>query len=313
MKQTFWCNQQYYKATLAAIGLAKRGENIDRCFIGESAGGTGQSLFSSHLAAVYSQNHAFIDPNLFHNEEEMRKQLEQFAHCWIITAQEAPETHRHFQQDLYKKFMSADDLAGRKPYGFVAKMMRVTGFKRFETNKIMTFRNVMETNFNSIYRRCLVWKPQPIFVDSTSFGDAYKDPDADGIFQKDPTLRSFLESGPAIAAALIQQHGFESHYSRQECVQMIEDYALSGFTERKVREACGLRPPEDQNRERIYLPKSSATRLTSVICLFFLPFVCLFHSVSLSLSTYTYMYIYIYLSLSVATCDMPCKGNRTYL
>ena len=41
--------------------------------------------------------------------------------------------------------MSADDLAGRKPYGFVTKMMRVTGFKRFETNKIMTFRNVMET------------------------------------------------------------------------------------------------------------------------------------------------------------------------
>ncbi|CAE7506749.1 unnamed protein product [Symbiodinium sp. CCMP2592] len=256
VKQTFWCNQQYYKATLAAIGLAKHGENIDRCFIGESAGGTGQSLFSSHLAAVYSHNHAFIDPNLFHNEEEMRKQLEQFAHCWIITAQEAPETHRHFQQDLYKKFMSADDLAGRKPYGFVTKMMRVCGFKRFETNKIMTFRNVMETNFNSIYRRCLVWKPQPIFVENTSFGDAYKDPDVDGIFEKDPTLRSFLESGPAIAAALQQQHGFESHYSRQDCFQLIEDYALSGLTERKVREACGLRPREDQHHKRIYLPKS---------------------------------------------------------
>ena len=79
VKETFWCNQEYYKATLAAIALAKRGENIDRCFIGESAGGTGQSLFSSHLAAVYGHNHAFVDPNLFHNEEEMRKQLEQFA------------------------------------------------------------------------------------------------------------------------------------------------------------------------------------------------------------------------------------------
>ncbi|CAE7561822.1 unnamed protein product [Symbiodinium sp. CCMP2592] len=166
LKETFWSNQEYYKATLAAIALAKRGENIDRCFIGESSGGTGQSLFSSHLAAVYGHNHAFIDPNLFHNEEEMRKQLEQFTHCWIITAQEAPETHRHFQQDLYKKFMSADDLAGRKPYGFVTKMLRVTGFKRFETNKIMTFRNVMETNFNSIYRRCLVWNPKPIFVET---------------------------------------------------------------------------------------------------------------------------------------------------
>ena len=53
LKETFWCNQDYYKATLAAIALAKRGENIDRCFIGESLGGTGQSLFSSHLAAVY--------------------------------------------------------------------------------------------------------------------------------------------------------------------------------------------------------------------------------------------------------------------
>ena len=73
VKQTFWCNQQYYRAALAAIALAKRGENIDRCFIGESAGGTGQSLFSSHLAAVYSHNRAFIDPNLFHNEEENAK------------------------------------------------------------------------------------------------------------------------------------------------------------------------------------------------------------------------------------------------
>ena len=157
---------------------------------------------------------------------------------------EAPETHRHFQQDLYKKFMSADDLAGRKPYGFVTKMMRVTGFKRIETNKIMTFRNVMEANFNSIYRRCLVWNPKPIFLESTSFGEGYPDPSADGIFQKDPSLRGFFESGPAIAAALEQQHGFESHYPRQACFQMIEDYALSGLTERKVRAACGLPPPE---------------------------------------------------------------------
>ena len=73
----------------------------DRCFIGESSGGTGQSLYSSHLAAVYGHNHPFIDPNLFHNEEEMRKQLESFAHSFIITAQEAPETNGTFQQDLF--------------------------------------------------------------------------------------------------------------------------------------------------------------------------------------------------------------------
>ena len=245
IKETFWCNEDYYKATLAAIALAKRGENVDRCFIGESPGGTGQSLFSTHLAAVYSHNHAFIDPNLFHNEEEMRKQLEQFAHCWIITAQEAPETHRHFQQDLFKKLMSADDLAGRRPYGFVTKMLRVVGFKRFETNKVMTFRNVMEANFNSIYGRCLVWNPKPIFVENTDFGTDYKDPQADDIFQKGPTLRSFLECGPAIAANLEQQHGFEVEVGRQGCVDIIEAYALSGLTERKVRAACGLQPPPE--------------------------------------------------------------------
>ena len=66
----------------------------------------------------------------------------------------------------------------------------------------------MEANFNLIYRRCLVWNPKSIFVESTSFGAGYPDPDNDGIFLKDPSLRNFLESGPATAAALEQQHGF---------------------------------------------------------------------------------------------------------
>ena len=75
LRETFWCNIDFYKCCMAAIALAKRGLNIDRCFIGESPGGAGQSLYSSHIAAVYARNHAFVDPNLFHNEEEMRKQL----------------------------------------------------------------------------------------------------------------------------------------------------------------------------------------------------------------------------------------------
>ena len=245
IRQTFWCNDEFFRATLAAIALAKRGENVDRCFIGESPGGTGQSLFSCLLAATYCHNHAFVDPNLFHNEEELRKQLEQFAHCWIITAQEAPETHRHFQQDLFKKVMSADDLAARRPYGFVTKMLRVVGFKRFETNKMMAFRNVQESNANSILRRCAVWIPRPLFVDETNFGQDYPDPECDGIFQKDPSLRRFLESGPAIAAFIEMQHGFETQNTRDACHAIIENYATSGLTEKKVREACGLQPPQD--------------------------------------------------------------------
>ena len=114
-RETFWCNEDFFTACCAAIALAKRGLNIDRCFIGESAGGTGQSLYSSHLNAVYSQNHAFVDSNLFHNEDEMRKQLEQFAHCCMITAQEAPETNRTFQQDLFKnRFPPTTSLQGSR-------------------------------------------------------------------------------------------------------------------------------------------------------------------------------------------------------
>ena len=100
----------------------------------------------------------------------------------------------------------------------------------------------METNFNSIYRRCLVWNPKPIFVDDIAFGEEYPDPEADGIFLKDPALKAFLESGPAIAAMLKQQHGFETLHSRQVCLQIIEEFARGGITERKMREACGLQP-----------------------------------------------------------------------
>ena len=89
---------------------------MDRCFIGESPGGVGQSLYSSHLNAVYGHNHGFIDPSIWYDDQELRKQIEQFAGCFILTAQEAPETTKRMREDLYKKTMSADGMAGRRPY-----------------------------------------------------------------------------------------------------------------------------------------------------------------------------------------------------
>lgn len=238
--QTFWCNSEFFDCCQAAIGLAKRGENIDRCFIGESGGGAGQGLYSSHLAAVYKHNHAFIDPNLWHNEDELRKQLEQFSSACIITAQEKPESHRPFREDLYKKMVSADDLAARKPYGYVTRMLRVVGWKRIETNDLMSFKNISEANLNSILRRSLVWIPQAVFVDGEYLEKEYSDAHKDGIFPKDPTLRAFLESGPAIGASLQHQLGFELTHSREDCRRLIETYAQAGLTEQKIRKACGL-------------------------------------------------------------------------
>ena len=50
-RQTFWCNIAAFKCCQAAQALAKRGHNVVRIFIGLSAGGVGQSLYSAHLQA----------------------------------------------------------------------------------------------------------------------------------------------------------------------------------------------------------------------------------------------------------------------
>ena len=59
-------------------------------------------------------------------------------------------------------------------------------------------------------------------------------------------------SGPAILAALQLQHAFESTYSRQDCIDMIEHWAYGGgdggLTEQVVRQSCGL-PPRDLRQQ----------------------------------------------------------------
>lgn len=92
--QTFWGNVEVFRCCQAAQALAKRGLNVVRLFIGLSSGGVGQSLFSTHLQAIYCHNFAFFDPQIWFNEEEMRKQVEQLNGCIILTGQETPGTGR---------------------------------------------------------------------------------------------------------------------------------------------------------------------------------------------------------------------------
>ena len=239
-------NKQVFNCCQAAQALAKRGENIDRCFIGISPGGVGQSLYSAHINAVYGMNHAFIDPNIWYDEHELRKQVEQFASCFILTAQEAPETSKRMREDLYKKTMSADGIAGRRPYGYVTRMIELCGWKRMEVNRLMLLKGVTEQNFPSILRRSFLWKPLARFVAQNFLDEHYPDAELDGCFPKDPTLKDFLVSGPAIASSLQLQHGFERTWTREQCRDMIEQYCVlggdSGLTESKMREACGLPP-----------------------------------------------------------------------
>ena len=76
ISQTFWANREVYECMQAAQALALRGENIDRCFMGWSPGGVGQSLYSMFLANMYGSLHVYFDPNIWYHDDELRKQVE---------------------------------------------------------------------------------------------------------------------------------------------------------------------------------------------------------------------------------------------
>ena len=179
----------------------------------------------------------------------MRKQVEQAAGCFILTAQEAPETNKRMREDLFKKTMSADGIAGRRPYGMVTRMIELTGWKRYEVNRMIKFAGVSEENIHSIFRRGFVWKPMARFIDEAIIATHFPDANTAGYFAKDDSLKDFLRSGPCIAAALRLQHGFELKHGRSECAMLIENYASQPLTEDAMRAACSL-PPKHRSADR---------------------------------------------------------------
>ena len=139
--------------------------------------------------------------------------------------------------------MSGDGIAGRKPYGYTTRMFSVVGWKRLEVNRMMVFAGITKANFQSVMRRAFVWKPKARFHPQSVLQQAHADHEKDGHFVADPTLKQFLISSGACAAGLRLQHAFELQHSRDDCVQMIEDYATGGdgfLTEDKMRKACDL-------------------------------------------------------------------------
>ena len=72
-KQTFYKNEHAFQCCMAALAIALRGLNVDRCFWGIGPGGVGQSLFTAHLDAVLGHLHAYLDTNIYYSDEEMRQ------------------------------------------------------------------------------------------------------------------------------------------------------------------------------------------------------------------------------------------------
>ena len=198
--------------------------------------------YSLHLATMYGHNHAFFDPNIWHIDEELRKQVETFAKCFIMTGQEAPETSKKLHVDLYKKTISGDGVMGRKPYGYSTRMFHTIGWTRLEVNRMMQFLGVKNKSFFSMFRRSMVWKAMARFIHKKFLAN-YPDHELDGIFEADPSLNKFLATSQASIAGLKLQWAFESEHNLDECYQLIEDYCNGGdgyLTEDVMRGACGL-------------------------------------------------------------------------
>ncbi|MFM7983827.1 MAG: hypothetical protein ACKPKO_31330, partial [Candidatus Fonsibacter sp.] len=77
--------------------------------------------------------------------------------------------------------MSADGIAGRKPYGIATRMLTLVGWKRLEVNRLMTFSGVRDQNFPSIFCRSLVWKPKARFLSAEYVRSHYPSHEEDGI------------------------------------------------------------------------------------------------------------------------------------
>ena len=100
-------------------------------------------------------------------------------------------------------------------------MVELQGWVRLELNSLLRFTNVQERSFGSILRRSLVWQVFARFYDADYVRKHVPRGSEVGIFPRDPTLKEFLQSGPAIASMLRLQHDFERSHNREQCHALI--------------------------------------------------------------------------------------------
>ena len=77
--------------------------------------------------------HGYLDMNIYHSDDELRKQADQLVGKVVVTGQEAVEgSQRKMREDLYKKHLSGDPVPARMPYAIQTKLVELEGWKRFE-------------------------------------------------------------------------------------------------------------------------------------------------------------------------------------
>jgi len=223
--QTFWGNGLAFECQLAALCLAFRGKNVDRAFWGVGPGGVGQSLFSSHLATLLGRRHAFLHTNVFHTDDELRKQADIMLYSVVIAGQEAVEN-------------------AAKPMR--QRLVGLVGWKRLELNSLLRFTGISEKTLLEHFLQGVVMEYRATFIDEVAFRAAPTDNARHGRFHRDGSLRGFLRFGPPVAATIKILWGFTSEKSGDTRVDLIEACVLrggyKGLAWASMRLACGLPP-----------------------------------------------------------------------
>ena len=108
------------------------------------------------IVSTFKDHHRWVDMNVYHDDHEMRKQADLFTGASIVTGQESPDTDRRMREDIFKKHISGDPVARRLPNAVLAKMVSLTGRKRYDMNELLRCSGTTEESFMSIFRRSLV-------------------------------------------------------------------------------------------------------------------------------------------------------------
>lgn len=105
-----------------------------------------------------------FDPNIFYQDEELRKQVPKMAGHIVYTGQERPTGMKQpIREDLLKKFSTGEGVSGRLPYGILTKMHHIIGWKRLESNKLIDFQDHPSSHKKNIFREHLVCRLMTVF------------------------------------------------------------------------------------------------------------------------------------------------------
>ena len=263
--RTFWANYEALKTHLSLYSLARRGYNVDTLTFYKGPGGVGLSLLSAHLAAMEGDtNHKFIDPGVFIDEDKMYKNIELLASGYIFTCQESPEGAKPIREDLLKKVITAEGIAGRLPYSVITRMFKLLGWKRFETNKMPKFSGVTPGSLQSLLRRCCVFEVKSRFLDKDHHEMFPPSIENVGIFKRDPQAMELLVSSPGILAGLRMLSIHEMSHDKLACRKQVSSYIYGGgdggATLRNLLEACPNVPRSAAGRRRGKIPPAQVRR-----------------------------------------------------